>query len=643
MKKTLSVLLSAVTILTYSAVSTSAFADTVQAKYEKSEVTVNPFGDNTESTSIDCLFRSDMPNIPFIKAEDFIGNFYNLNSEQITGDGNVYKFKNGDYTMTIDVDKDIVSFDLYEGFLSFNPKDCIKELMGTGYSFIEDGFGREDYGDLKGVEFDLSDYNIDVIENDGDVYLPFCTLNDIFSGAGYSMSYKNGKISIINIINQMGAKGSFEETRSKEYAEFNYNEICFSIDYFYGKTSNALLSDTIKEKGLDKALESYNSVTPKIKELLLSESTKDYCTGIVLLDYYLEDKGHTDMTVGMTSRLKKYGITDYTSAAIKVFGENSDNKDVAELIYTREEHDNNSKKSSLITSMKNNAYKNFEIIKQWQGIALYKYGNTYFFDFSGFSTEVVEPFKWSMDYAEEHGAEFFIVDVNSNGGGDDNVASYMVALMSGNADHYEKYIVSGNLRSVNGRIDRNLDGKFDEKDDELKYSFRCAVFASQSSYSCAHIFPSLAQDHGICIVGEITSGGSCSVIPKLYSNGTGYNVSADTQYLRYSGVNPDNPVVPDVAMPGSEYNYEGFYDIDTAIKGIAKFYGDPEPKTTSNVKGDMDGDNLLTASDALMILRASVGTEELTETQTALADVDGDNQVTANDALEVLRISINIV
>ena len=56
--------------------------------------------------------------------------------------------------------------------------------------------------------------------------------------------------------------------------------------------------------------------------------------------------------------------------------------------------------------------------------------------------------------------------------------------------------------------------------------------------------------------------------------------------------------------------------------------------------GDLDGDGEITAADALVMLRSSVGLEEFTPEQTALADIDHDGAVTANDALAVLRYSV---
>lgn len=56
-------------------------------------------------------------------------------------------------------------------------------------------------------------------------------------------------------------------------------------------------------------------------------------------------------------------------------------------------------------------------------------------------------------------------------------------------------------------------------------------------------------------------------------------------------------------------------------------------------KGDVDYDRKITASDARLILRASVGLEELSQ---YFADVDGDGKITASDARIILRKSVGL-
>lgn len=60
----------------------------------------------------------------------------------------------------------------------------------------------------------------------------------------------------------------------------------------------------------------------------------------------------------------------------------------------------------------------------------------------------------------------------------------------------------------------------------------------------------------------------------------------------------------------------------------------------SNLKGDINADGKVTASDALTILRAAVGERTLTSEEFLIADVTGDGKVTASDALMVLRYAV---
>ncbi len=56
-----------------------------------------------------------------------------------------------------------------------------------------------------------------------------------------------------------------------------------------------------------------------------------------------------------------------------------------------------------------------------------------------------------------------------------------------------------------------------------------------------------------------------------------------------------------------------------------------------NIKGDVNGDNNITAIDARWALQAASGTRELTEKQKAAVDVNGDGKITAIDARWILQ------
>lgn len=58
--------------------------------------------------------------------------------------------------------------------------------------------------------------------------------------------------------------------------------------------------------------------------------------------------------------------------------------------------------------------------------------------------------------------------------------------------------------------------------------------------------------------------------------------------------------------------------------------------------GDVDGDGMTTSSDALAILRQSVGMDSMNSSAITVADINGDGIIDSSDALVVLRISIGM-
>lgn len=55
------------------------------------------------------------------------------------------------------------------------------------------------------------------------------------------------------------------------------------------------------------------------------------------------------------------------------------------------------------------------------------------------------------------------------------------------------------------------------------------------------------------------------------------------------------------------------------------------------VKGDADGDGMITAADARLVLRAAVGLEKVPLER---GDIDGDGKITATDARDILKSSV---
>ncbi len=59
--------------------------------------------------------------------------------------------------------------------------------------------------------------------------------------------------------------------------------------------------------------------------------------------------------------------------------------------------------------------------------------------------------------------------------------------------------------------------------------------------------------------------------------------------------------------------------------------------------GDLDNDQKIDSSDALIILMSSTGLKELSNEQRKVADVDADGKINSSDALSILMRSVGLI
>ena len=98
------------------------------------------------------------------------------------------------------------------------------------------------------------------------------------------------------------------------------------------------------------------------------------------------------------------------------------------------------------------------------------------------------------------------------------------------------------------------------------------------------------------------------------------------------------------AASDGAYTFEWSYSKDISVNGgndcvkidNVAFSGD-----AGMADGDVDGDGIVSVSDALLAMRGAMGTITLTASQLAHADLDGDGTVTASEALAIMRMAMN--
>ena len=577
MKRLLSVLL-AVVLLCCTVTPAISAADK-KPDYQKTKITAHLF-DEDDPAELDCLIRSDLPTIPYLSAADFLDQILTEKVRETDKGGGVFTISNGEYDMVIDTEKDTLHFDDVSSFFSENAKPYLDDEKAE---YLKEDEEETLIGEMHSLDIDLSKYGIDITVSDGRVYFPFCTLNDLTCNNYRLVKYHNGELTFYQGMTDeflYGSPSDDIEEYSEETAEYIYNELCFTVDYTYGCPSMAKIAGSIEKNGFDKALETYDEVTAKARELLRSTSRADFSTGLSLLQPYMFDGGHTDLTFSSLAGLANIDYDDVGELIGDLFSD-PDKMDLSAILDSQSEAISRSLITMSMESEKRKAYQDFKLIKMWDSAELYEKDGTYFFDFDEFTDKVVQPFKDSLDIAAENKAKNFVIDLTTNSGGAVAVVIYMLSLMCGDYSLREIDMMTGNLYELNAQVDKNLDGEFDKKDDKVKYDFHFAILTSQSSFSSANMLPGAAQDSGIAILGENSGGGACNIVIHMFPDGTVYSLSGSYKIIHKNGEDVDTGAHPDVVLSGKDEEYAGFYDIARINEGIDQFYKGELEKPTA--------------------------------------------------------------
>ena len=507
---------------------------------------VDPDG---KDTTFSGFMKEGVP-VPYVDVVEYMNKVYdpaNVFSLSSQG-GGVYEISNAKGNMTVDTVKDTLHSDRMEQFLyndqRLNPTDdtqyVFEHIIATDY--------REDPSAL---DIDLSNYGIDLIEEDGRVYFPLTTaadltgvsyLNSIFCDNRIYLAYGSDKPSV-----NWQANFNKEDRDAGEIA-YTYGELCFLMDHIYGDAPHCLLAEPIREKGLDATLESYSDETRRVKELLHSDKTVDLVFGIAILSSMLYDGGHTDFFIDMATDLEGTAAFDEynrigkeepdnirTVLVKKWYGDSAGKMEAKRKI---EEYDSEYDKYQAVfdeQTEEGNRYRYFE------------YDDTGIFVYTNYSEDVVRNFKKALDLAREHGMKNFIFDESYNGGGSTESCMYMLnAITKEKRDEfYNEGTMTGNKTYEKLDYDMDQDGKFEGDAEDFDYDFNYAVMCSQDSFSSGNLFPCLCQEAGIPIIGETSAGGTCNLVLFKMDLGNQYSASAFRTFTYQKGGNVEAGATPD--------------------------------------------------------------------------------------------------
>ena len=540
-------------------------------------------------------FYDAQPNVPYISAADFQAIVLPGSVMTVTHTGvGEYTLANADATAVVNIGSDIFVSNEFEAFT--NQMGLLQAGMANVYY---DGMPFVRYKSvtytpsLVTTTLDFGAYGIDLhADGKGAVYFPFATLADMYSDLFYHHAGFNGEkvvantsvneVSLAEIDPDYNAPLLARSARPADLADFNYKELCFAMDHFYGYPGRVQYNEVLKEKGLDKTLEEDIECGPAIKKLLLSDRLADYMVGMVgLLGVYFD--GHTSMDITGNAIQKgdrekyaelyaEYGAAAAANEAVTTFAMSSLGGMMSMIV------DN-----QAIASLRPQSY--------GEGVTYVKKGDTAVCIFDSFNDLNEEA--WNNYYdgkgpmptlenTEEDDMVIFldalqkaaadpevknlIIDISANGGGSADIVMAMTSLILGKSYISQDNPLTGQHSLVEYEVDRNFDGVFDEADAKVHYDLNFAVLTSGMSFSCGNLFPSILKDNGVPVMGATSGGGACAIQAMCTADGFCFQISSFRARLNtLDGQIIDAGVIPDLPIPT-----DGTVEIPVQIPGAGE-------------------------------------------------------------------------
>jgi hypothetical protein len=391
--------------------------------------------------------------------------------------------------------------------------------------------------------YDLKSYNIPMVLEGQNGYLPLQTFSDIFYNPFGLGSFYNGQ----NVFLYSGSLGDMADpfyasstgNRSDALADFTYDELCLNFDYNYGLKKEHDITD-------------FDDFFTRLgrKEDLLSADPKEALSALIYILRNDLDDGHSNIIGPSYLAGKDFSVTDpkYKGISNNMWDEESE------------------KFSSARTSVLG-TYKPFEIV-----------GDTAFLTFDEFMSNSRDYYASAPTEADagndtvalvayahtqilaNSAVKNVVVDLSVNQGGQAAACAYIASWLLGTAYINLENPQTGSQASYAYKCDINFDGKFDDSDTIQGHGLNLYGLISPVSFSCGNLLPSIMKESKkITLLGQRSSGGSCVVGNTTAADGTLFRISSSKKLCtsRNGVFTPiDDGIEPDhyISNPTSFYD-----------------------------------------------------------------------------------------
>ena len=454
------------------------------------------------------------------------------------------------------------------------PENFYEEYFATADPALERTFFLNAGGNYNrhgnGTRLKLGEYGIEIYSIGGECYIPFQTMNDLFMNAQYLQFIFNGQTVL------GAAYGSDEflaraheaepEEMSSELAWFNYSELLFLLDTFYGLKP---------EHDIDNFRDLINH-NHSLSNSFQSGNAQDFEDALMLLlGFYLDDL-HSGFGAGSwrTSDGSEDAMFQEMMKYFSAMGYSNANYMASSYIYMEP---------------RSNAYPD--------GIPGYEeIGDTAFVTFDGFTCSAIEE-DYSEYYdlgipatLEEAGEDTIrliqyaneqirregspirnvVIDLSNNGGGSVAAAVAVMCWYLGQTSFALRDTMTGALSIMHYECDLNLnENTTTNPGDSLSEieGMHLYCIISPLSFSCGNLVPAFFKEsHRVTLIGQRSGGGSCVVLPCTSASGATFQISGTKQIALVrngSFYNVDQGVDPDIILTRTEsfYDREGLVEL----------------------------------------------------------------------------------
>ena len=656
-KKTIAGIAALTTVASMSGLTAFAAEETDAAKstgFKADKINTIVYSTDNVKT-IDCRYYDSLPSIPYIKVTDYYKTWTDQDMTVKNNNDGTFELKvPAGVTASLDVNKDTLHTDDYDYF--FTPEDEANATSPFTDLYVKQ---KTNEHKAKAYDFNFGKYNIDIIADNDDIWVPVPTLCDVFVSdlknpyfmddtLIFSGDLQSALSPLLNAQSEAHIKALNEKFskngRPQDLADYTYNELCFAFDTTYGFPGRPYFTDLIKEKGLDGMLSEGNDTTKKIKELLKSTDLTEYSVGFELLNYYLWDGGHTQFAA-VTGLVE--GVREKSQELVPTLGltfENGINYMADLTLKTSTSEAAHAARAEMVKGA--DYVEEIQGTEQNAGSIYCEKGDVAFFAFDSFTTdrnawdeyyhrngelpvEVVSSFYKSLLRADQNPKiKKFVIDMGANGGGDSSVLAYLMSLIT-DADSIDFYNSKFDVYDeIKGDVDKNFDKVIDDKDKDFKTDLKFGVIASNTSFSCGNLFPSMAHDNGIMLIGEQSGGGSCAIQIRMAADGNFCVLSSGLCLVDKNKKSIDLGIKPDYETvklndDGSK-DFSATYNFDNLSKYFDEFYKmTPANNETTTTTTTAAADTTTTTTTAAeTTTTSSESTAKPTESTTTVTSTD---------------------